>query len=198
MAFCAHGHEYNESTHAACPDCNSSAPVGGGDGLVGVTVYEEGGSEGPPPVRAYTGGASSAGFRMGPAKQGGGMAAAGGGMNTVFEEDQEAVERLMGFLIITAAKEEEEFRYFRLKKGVNFVGRFGSRAAIELRDKEMSHQHALLICTNKATRVVDLDSKNGVKINGSLVDIAELKEGDVIRMGRTELVFVPFSFVADD
>ena len=181
-----------------CPLCSKTTNPQGG-GLVGVTVYEEGDSGSPPPVRAYTGPplretkkpvgmTGTVGFQGG----------AGGGQKTVYQEDQESTERLMGFLIITASKEEDEFRYFRLTKGVNFIGRFGSRAAIELRDKEMSHQHALLICTNVATRVVDLDSKNGVKVNGHTQDLADLKEGDVLRMGRTEMVFVPFSFVADD
>jgi|GEM_PF-2981735 len=196
MAYCVQGHEYNEAQHSSCPLCNTGAGTGGG-GLVGVTVYEEEGDSSPPPVRAYTGPSAP----VSPRPQAQPMArpaASGGGMKTVYQEDQESTERLMGFLIITSSKEEEEFRYFRLTKGVNFIGRFGSRAAIELRDKEMSHQHALLICTNVATRLVDLDSKNGVKVNGYAQDLAELKEGDVLRMGRTEMVFVPFTFVADD
>jgi pSer/pThr/pTyr-binding forkhead associated (FHA) protein len=120
------------------------------------------------------------------------------GARTVFEDASEAAERLMGFLVVLQSREEEEWRYFRLKKGVNFIGRFGSRCDIELRDRESSQQHALLVCTNSATRIIDLDSSNGTLVQGRRLEIAQLAEGDRIQVGRTILMYVPFPYVAED
>jgi pSer/pThr/pTyr-binding forkhead associated (FHA) protein len=104
----------------------------------------------------------------------------------------------MGFLVVTFSKTEEEYAYHRLKKGVNFLGRFGARSEVELRDPEVSQQHALFICNNLVTRIVDLDSSNGVEINGQKSDIAVLQEGDIIRVGRTELMYVPFHWEVEE
>ena len=120
------------------------------------------------------------------------------GARTVFEDATEAAERLMGFLVVVQSREEEEWRYFRLKKGVNFIGRFGSRCDIELRDREASQQHALLVCTNAATRLIDLDSSNGTQVQGRRLEIAQLAEGDRIQVGRTTMIYVPFPYVAED
>ena len=123
-------------------------------------------------------------------------AAAGG--HTVFDEATESAERLMGFLVLTSTKLDEEHRYFRLRKGVNFIGRFGSRAHIEIRDQQVSAQHALIVCTNKASRLLDLDSSNGIQVNGGGVEYHVLSEGDRIRIGTNEVVFIPFPFMAED
>jgi pSer/pThr/pTyr-binding forkhead associated (FHA) protein len=104
----------------------------------------------------------------------------------------------MGFLVITATREDDEYRYFRLQKGVNGIGSIGSRTTVEIRDREVSGQHAILVCTNTVARLLDLDSRNGTHVNGSKSEYAELKVGDVIRVGRTELVYVPFQYVAED
>jgi len=123
---------------------------------------------------------------------------AAGGNHTVFDEATESAERLMGFLVLVSTKLDEEHRYFRLRKGVSFIGRFGSRAQIEIRDQQVSAQHALIVCTNSANRVLDLDSANGIQINGSQTEYHEMQEGDRIRIGTNELVFVPFPYVAED
>jgi hypothetical protein len=126
------------------------------------------------------------------------QAARGGGPKTRLDEDDEVVERLMGFFVIIKSKMDEEHRYFRLRRGINFVGRFGSRAQVELRDNLVSEQHAIIVCTNTATRYVDLDSSNGSVVNGEKSEYAELSEGDTVAVGSTTLMFVPFPFVAED
>lgn len=172
-------------------------PAGGGGAP--PTRYEEGGAAGGlPPVAPFPGmGAFQGGGAAAGPQVGGGMPAPTGA-RTVFEDATEAAERLMGFLVVLQSREEEEWRYFRLKKGVNFIGRFGSRCEIELRDREASQQHALLVCTNAATRIIDLDSSNGTFVQGRRLEIAQLAEGNRIRIGRTTLMYVPFPYVAED
>ena len=201
MAFCSKGHYYDDGKHDGCPLC-------AGGGAAPATIYE--GDEGPvpeavkaralPPLKPM----NFAGGRMG-ARPGQPIAPMGGrgipqaaGGKTILDDEDEAIERLMGFLVVVSSREEEEHRFIRLQKGVNAIGRFGSRAAIELRDGEVSTNHALVICTNNASRIVDLDSANGLQINGEKTEIALLEEGTQITLGRTTLVHVPFPFVAED
>lgn len=143
-------------------------------------------------------GASFGGGAVARGGMGGGMAMGGGGPKTRLDDDDEVVERLMGFFVISKSKMDEEHRYFRLRRGINFIGRFGSRSQIEVRDKLVSEQHAIVVCTNSAARFVDLDSSNGSTLNGEKTEYAELKEGDLVGVGTTKLTFVPFAFIAED
>jgi len=107
--------------------------------------------------------------------------------------------RLKGFLVITESRlAEDEWRYFRISKGVTRIGRFGSRASVELRDTEVSLDHALIVATNRAVRLIDLDSSNGLFIDGNKAEIALLDQGTEIQIGRTKMRFVPFDWVAEE
>lgn len=195
MAFCTKGHYYDEAKHKSCPLCK-------GGQAAPATVYE--GDDGPvpagaqqfPPLKPLGLSPSPRPQPLRPMGVGGVRPAAGA--KTVLDDEDEAYERLMGFLVIVSSKQEDEYRYIRLRKGVNRVGRFGARSEVELRDTEVSTEHALIVCTNNASRLVDLDSSNGVFVNGDRREYMELQESDQITFGRTSLVFVPFPFVADD
>ena len=213
MAWCSKGHEYDEKTHTTCPRCAQmglrEGPQGGQP--VAKTLYEDIGeppaghggyapqpAQPPPPVAPFPG-VQKFQQQMGHQHQSPMTPVPNaGGQGTVMEDVAEAAVRLMGFLVITSSKKDDEYRYFRLRKGVNFIGRFGSRCHVEIRDDEVSSQHALIICTNSASRIVDLDSGNGTRVNGERVEFAVLDEGDVISIGRTDLVHVPFPYVAED
>jgi pSer/pThr/pTyr-binding forkhead associated (FHA) protein len=58
---------------------------------------------------------------------------------------------------------------------------------IVLRDGSVSRTHALVFVEKSSVSVVDLMSTNGTKVNGSLVKDVEVKEGDVIHVGKTRL-----------
>lgn len=203
MAYCKRGHYYDPSTSPDCPSCAQLTPSAGG-GAAPKTVYE--GDDGPLPAGLGNQGPRFPGLGGGalvgptiPARTSGAYGqAAQPGAKTQYFEDDESIERLMGFLIIVQSKEEDEFRYMRLKKGVNRIGRFGSRSEIELRDSEASGEHGLVICTNSCARVVDLDSSNGTVVNGEKAEIAILEDGDSIQVGRTRMLYVGFPYEADD
>jgi len=200
MAWCENGHFYDEGVHGACPTC-TQAGTGPAGPTIPATVYEEqgggpagGGGSGPYQSFGATAPAYGAGA---PPPPGGGLPPAMG-PGTVLEEAGDDELRLMGFLVITASKQDDEYRYFRLRKGVNFIGRFGSRCHVELRDQESSTQHALIVCTNQAARLVDLDSSNGTRINRERMEYKVLEDGDAIAVGRTTLVYVAFPYFAED
>lgn len=58
---------------------------------------------------------------------------------------------------------------------------------IVLRDGSVSRTHALVFVEKGSVSVVDLMSTNGTKVNGNLVKDVDVKEGDVIHIGKTKL-----------
>lgn len=205
MAFCPKGRYYDETRFPHCEgcDCGLAAP-GGGQGAPGqaaATVYKPGaepaGAGGPPgPAQRPPWMAPPPVPQMGRPNPAGPSPFAGGASGTVYSEATEA-ERLMGFLLVVSSRDDEG-RYFRLTKGVNPLGKFETGCAVGLRDQEASAGHALVVCTNTAARLVDLDSTNGTYVNGARTEYAELTEGDVVTVGRTHLAYVPFAYIAED
>lgn len=69
------------------------------------------------------------------------------------------------------------------------VGR-GDECGLVLPDEEASRQHALLVHDLDGVRLQDLSSKNGVAVNErGGATAAWLRDGDRLRIGRTELLF---------
>jgi pSer/pThr/pTyr-binding forkhead associated (FHA) protein len=64
------------------------------------------------------------------------------------------------------------------------VGR-ASKANVVLADDFLSGVHFALACDSKGCRVIDLNSRNGTKLNGELIIEAPLKNGDKLFAGRT-------------
>jgi hypothetical protein len=69
------------------------------------------------------------------------------------------------------------------------IGR-SREADIRLSDPNVSRKHAELRNENGAYWVIDLESTNGLEVNGRRVQRAKLASGDVIAMGSSELTFV--------
>jgi len=81
-----------------------------------------------------------------------------------------------------------ERREFLLKPGPNSIGRT-PKNEIELPFNEISRRHAEITLTEQGFRIVDLNSNNGVFINGTRVQEHLLADGDVIEVGTQRLVF---------
>lgn len=58
---------------------------------------------------------------------------------------------------------------------------------IILRDGSVSRTHALVFVDGDAVSVADLMSTNGTRVNGSLITDIDLREGDVVHLGKTRL-----------
>ena len=67
--------------------------------------------------------------------------------------------------------------------------------SIRLEDSKVSRHHAVVRCQGGQWRIEDLDSTNGVFVNGARVKQAELRPGDSIQVGTYDLVF---EVIADD
>lgn len=77
---------------------------------------------------------------------------------------------------------------FTLNEGENILGR-SSKAGISIQDKKVSREHARVIFDNNMFFVEDLQSSNGTFVNGKRIEKEQVKDGDRIRIGKTELVF---------
>lgn len=60
---------------------------------------------------------------------------------------------------------------------------------LRLNDERVSRFHAKVQFDNSEVIITDLDSTNGTRVNGSVVQIRRLKPGDRIHVGRSILLF---------
>lgn len=77
---------------------------------------------------------------------------------------------------------------FPLKPGVSVLGRL-ALSDIHLPTPDVSRKHAQVIVGPSGVFVVDLESENGVVVNGRKVDKAQLVDGDMLTFGKQRLVF---------
>jgi hypothetical protein len=75
-----------------------------------------------------------------------------------------------------------------ITKPVTVLGRSAS-CDVRLSDPNVSRRHAELRQQGTSYWMVDLDSTNGVEVNGARVERAKLDHGDRVTLGETELVF---------
>ncbi|QDU81276.1 FHA domain-containing protein FhaA [Polystyrenella longa] len=81
----------------------------------------------------------------------------------------------------------DEGRQYKLEAGQLYdVGR-GSNTTIRVRDSYISRVHARINVEEDEAMIHDWGSSSGLFVNDEQIDEAELKDGDVIRMGNTEI-----------
>jgi hypothetical protein len=76
-----------------------------------------------------------------------------------------------------------------LADGPMHIGR-GLSAELRLDDNSVSRRHAILVPRPAGARILDDRSANGTFVNGQRVQQAELRNGDVIVLGRVVLRFL--------
>lgn len=62
-------------------------------------------------------------------------------------------------------------------------------ADLELIDRTVSREHARIVKHGTLWQIVNINAANKVYVNGHAVEAADLKSGDRIRLGRTEIEF---------
>jgi pSer/pThr/pTyr-binding forkhead associated (FHA) protein len=60
---------------------------------------------------------------------------------------------------------------------------------VQIEDSNVSRRHAELRQEGETFWIVDLDSTNGVEVNGQRVKRARLETGDTFTVGATEVMF---------
>ena len=88
-----------------------------------------------------------------------------------------------------AFREGEDTRLLRLDQNIIHIGR-GGRADIRFEQHHVSRDHAILVRHGRHFRVLDNRSSNGTFVNGRRVQQADLRNGDVIVLGRVVLRYL--------
>jgi pSer/pThr/pTyr-binding forkhead associated (FHA) protein/predicted RNA-binding Zn-ribbon protein involved in translation (DUF1610 family) len=84
-------------------------------------------------------------------------------------------------------RERGELAKFHLEEGWSRIGRCPN-ATVCLDDPSVSRRHAMIVVEpGKPPRVLDDRSFNGVLVNGRKAEVAELKPGDELTIGRYRL-----------
>jgi pSer/pThr/pTyr-binding forkhead associated (FHA) protein len=79
-------------------------------------------------------------------------------------------------------------RELRVQKRRVLLGR-SRECDIQVEDPNVSRRHAELRQEGPSYWIVDLDSTNGVEVNGKRVKRAKLSSGDTFTVGSTEITF---------
>jgi hypothetical protein len=78
---------------------------------------------------------------------------------------------------------------FDLPRGTTTIGR-SVECQLTLDDPLVSRRHARIVVEDEAVHLEDLGSRNGVRVNGSIIKSATpLRSGDRIRIGTQEVIF---------
>src|SRR5687767_10547528 len=79
---------------------------------------------------------------------------------------------------------------FELPAGTSTIGR-GRECYLSIEDPTISREHVVVSVTDDTVVVRDLGSSNGTLLNGAqLVGSAPLRDGDRLRLGKQEIVYV--------
>jgi S-DNA-T family DNA segregation ATPase FtsK/SpoIIIE len=76
---------------------------------------------------------------------------------------------------------------FPVAPGTVFLGRDAASSDLTLSDPLVSKRHARVDVFSHAVRLVDLNSANGIEVDGGLVTRIDLEDGDTVRLGDTVL-----------
>jgi pSer/pThr/pTyr-binding forkhead associated (FHA) protein len=76
-----------------------------------------------------------------------------------------------------------------LEDSETLIGR-APTANLQLADDSISREHAVILWEDDAFTVEDLQSTNGIRVNGKKLRSAPLAHGDEVQIGQTTLIFV--------
>lgn len=100
----------------------------------------------------------------------------------------------MASIILSNA--EGQGKYLPLGRRISVIGRLES-LPLQVLDDQVSRKHLRIRFDESSGRylVADMDSRNGVFVNGQKIEReTELKEGDIVRIGNTNLLFTEKDF----
>jgi hypothetical protein len=88
---------------------------------------------------------------------------------------------------VTLQLDDGSGRTYQLREGINIVGR-GQDAQFRLPDTGVSRRHLEIRWDGQVALLSDLNSTNGTTVNNAPVQEWQLADGDVIRLGHSEII----------
>ncbi len=92
-----------------------------------------------------------------------------------------------GHTTVTLQLDDGSGRTYQLREGANVIGR-GQDAQFRLPDTGVSRRHLEIRWDGQTALLSDLNSTNGTTVNNAPVQEWQLADGDVIRLGHSEIV----------
>ena len=89
-------------------------------------------------------------------------------------------------LIVRAAGKPDAV--FEIVSAETLIGR-APTCGLQLADESISREHSVILAEDGIYQLEDLQSTNGIKVNGKRVRSTELDHGDEIEIGQTRLIF---------
>lgn len=86
--------------------------------------------------------------------------------------------------ILSSPERKLDGKRIKLKQGDNLVGRISPPANVCLDSSKVSKKHCVLQLKGRELKIQDLNSSNGVYVNGKKVPSSTLKEKDRIVIGE--------------
>jgi len=96
-----------------------------------------------------------------------------------------ATTRETAALVVVAGPDDG--RRFALSLGTSVLGRSAETADVVVNDPLVSKRHARIDVFARSIRIVDLNSANGIEVDGGLVSRIDLEDGATVRVGDTVL-----------
>ncbi|MFZ0833983.1 MAG: FHA domain-containing protein, partial [Mycobacterium sp.] len=93
----------------------------------------------------------------------------------------------VGQTTVTLQLDDGSGRTYQLREGANVIGR-GQDAQFRLPDTGVSRRHLEIRWDGQTALLSDLNSTNGTTVNNAPVQEWQLADGDVIRLGHSEIV----------
>ncbi len=90
-------------------------------------------------------------------------------------------------MAVTLQLDDGSGRTYQLREGANVIGR-GQDAQFRLPDTGVSRRHVEVRWDGQSALLSDLNSTNGTTVNNAPVQEWQLADGDVIRVGHSEII----------
>ena len=90
-------------------------------------------------------------------------------------------------MAVTLQLDDGSGRTYQLREGANVIGR-GQDAQFRLPDTGVSRRHLEIRWDGQVALLSDLNSTNGTTVNNAPVQEWQLADGDVIRLGHSEII----------
>ncbi len=90
-------------------------------------------------------------------------------------------------LILRRKGEPDEI--FQIQAAETLIGRAPTND-LRFRDESMSREHAVILWEESSYTIEDLQSTNGIRVNGKKLRSSPLEDGDEISIGQTQITFV--------
>jgi len=98
----------------------------------------------------------------------------------IFKPDNHDIEKVRAIIVQTSGPEAP--RTFSISENVTVIGR-GSTCDIILDSKELSRRHAAITLDEVEIKIEDLNSSNGLFLNGIRIHSAIMRNGDTFQIG---------------